>query len=104
MILGDLAYCMVNNEPLNANKIVVGVRKLETDYSTLETIKSFMPGEIKHKGDKVEFTYEGIPVIVKIIKNDYSFITNPDTRFAEYWHWLVPNNFDKYWKMRHLVN
>ena len=107
VVLGDLAYCIVHSEPLNANKVIVGVRRLETNYSVLETLKDWAgqlaENVVESKG-KIEFTYKGIPIIIKILSREYGFISNPDTLPTEAWHWKVPNNFDKYWKMRHLVN
>lgn len=104
VVLGDMAYCLKYGVQLTADKIVVGVRKLELLDSRKDTFKQMLSREVKEENNKIEFEFEGIPIVVKLYKNDYTFLTNPDQVNVEYGTWKIPNNFEKYWKMRHLVN
>ena len=103
VVLGEMADCLKNNKQLKADKVIVGVRALELMPTRRETMKQFMGKIIEETNTKIVTEFEGVPVIIKLYKIDYGFLTNPDTVGVEYGHWKVPNNFEKYWKMRHLV-
>ncbi len=104
IVLGDVAYCLRNGVQLNAKKVVVGVKKLEFMEDRKDTFKQMLSRNVVEENDKISFEFEGVPIIIKLYKNDYGFLQYPDQVNVEYGTWRIPNNFDKYWKMRHLVN
>ena len=78
----------------------------ETQRRLLKTVfENFYPAELKWKInlDGAEFEHEGVPIKLKVIKKNIEFFSNPDTMFYRGREFRVPNQWDKYWRMRKVI-
>ena len=73
-------------------------RGLTTEVKSLFNTWGFKPNA---KG--YEYTFEGIPIQIRVIKRRYSFFERPDQRFYKVDDFKIPNPFEKYWRARFLI-
>ena len=100
-LLGESASQIYNDLSLGGNCIIVGVRREQITPETISTIKTTINVPMSESG----FTYyvDNVPVYVKFIKNHYKFLDTLDFRFYRAGEYYLPNPFEKYWEMRHLI-
>jgi len=70
---------------------------------TPEVKSLFKTWGFKENAKGYEYTFEGIPVQIRVIKRRYSFFERPDQRFYKVDDFKIPNPFEKYWKARFLI-
>lgn len=102
VLLGDTAFSIYHNLLPKYNKINLGVKKQELSQFALSMLPVFIPG-IEIGDHKIKFDYQGIPVEIRIIYKDYPFFDNPQTITFKFDDYLLPNPFDKYWKVYRLI-
>ena len=51
----------------------------------------------------IKWTYNGVPIEFKILKQRYNFFERPDARWYMNDDYHLANPFDKYWKARFIV-
>lgn len=78
---------------------------LEGDYSvpTKKMLKIVLP-KLKLGKNKFELLSEdGVPIRFEVIRKQKRFFKYADTVFYNVGEFRIPNSWDAYWKMRHLV-
>lgn len=85
---------------LRGDKITAVLEKKYVTEYVQSTLRSYVP-EVTDEG----FSYEvdGVPVEVKFINRKYAVLKNPDFRFHMGDTFWIPNPFEPYWKVRHLI-
>lgn len=97
-VLGDTAKRIVDQKPLEGiEKITLGVRERALNEYALSTLKTMVGDNWR------ELEFGGVPVEIKVIKNDRGLMEHPDIVFYGYDEYFIPNSFEKYWKMRGLI-
>lgn len=101
VVLGDAAYQMRNNMPLQGHKIVLGVmeRHAVKECTSLLTI---IDPTIETLTDGYRLLYQGVPVFIKVLTKDYPTLLDPDIVFYSIETFRIPNPFELYWKGPHL--
>lgn len=92
-----------NNMLLGGDRVTVAVKESQITpeiRSTLDTEIIMLHRDIKWSVDGFRYLVDNVPVEVKIIKGDYQFFNNPDSRFHNADEYLIPNPFDEYWKVK----
>ena len=77
---------------------------IKTKYLTKEvvdTIKEYSPAVFGEKGFSYEF--EGVPIRVKYVTKNFSFLEHPEMMIYDFEDYQVPNPFDVYWRGRTLI-
>jgi len=49
------------------------------------------------------YSFEGIPIYVRLIKRKYSFFDKPDMGYYKVDEFMLPNPWSDYWKVRNLI-
>ena len=107
-LLGETAKAAVEGIHLEGDTLYVGTRDVELIPDRLNWLKTFEPtteigdDEIKYK-QKVDTTGADVNVVIKRVKRSYEFIKNPDQVVYMHETWKIPNQFDKYWKVRAIL-
>jgi hypothetical protein len=101
VILGELVKQMVKEEPINVEKIEIGIKKNAWNETTRHLFNTFLPGECLK--DTNLTADNGVPIELKIITRNYEFLKNPD--FVYFWvdQYMIPNPWEKYYKARYLI-
>lgn len=97
VVLGDAAHAIYYNHPMTNHRIVFGVLQQHAVPNLVSVLKVVEP-DLEMLTDGWRFTYERVPVYVKIITKNYHTLTNPDTKFYYYDVWKIPNPFNEYWE------
>lgn len=106
-LLGDTAIQVHDNGKLDQlPEITLGVVK--TDWGEIQqrlfrTAMEFLGKEWKDTGTSIEFENLGVPIRTKVFKKHRRFFGNLDNIFYNYTQYLIPNQFEKYRKMRNLM-
>lgn len=106
-LLGDTAkQVFEDKQPLNLDKIEVGIRKQEFTKQRLEMIQTLLnssgvPAVFKEK--EIIYEFHNVPVSIRVFQKDYEFFKNPDTCMYLVGNYKVPNPFHKYYQARYLV-
>lgn len=77
---------------------------IKTKYLTKEvvdTIKEYSNATFTEKGFYFEF--EGVPIRVKYVTKNFSFLEHPEMMIYDFEDYQVPNPFDVYWRGRTLI-
>lgn len=96
-------------EDMEGDAIYVGVRKKEWTRhrkSMLRTLEHFLHYKVVEDEDGITIRDdrgEQPTIHLKIITRNYKFFKNPDICFWGVTEFLMPNPFDDYWKVRHLI-
>lgn len=104
VLLGDIAKAVIDNQDVIVNDpVTIGItRRSYTEYAK-STLPMFLPPDTIFANKEIKFEHNGTPVNIKIIDRNYQVLKNPDQVFYRITHFNVPNPFDKYWKMRNLI-
>lgn len=70
---------------------------------TSEKVSLFKTWGFKENEKGFEYTFENIPIQIVVIKGDYPFFKNLDTKFYKVDEYKIPNPFEEYWKNRTLI-
>ncbi len=98
-LLGETAYCVKNKKLLTGDKITVGIRKLDFQKPNMSIMEAFYLADTVNK-KFIEYTFEGVPIEVKIIDSPDPMFTSLDSVVYQYEYFKVPNPFNKYWENR----
>lgn len=103
-----------NELRLEAPKVEILIRRRNLNDSYFGIMKQFLPSNARYKykddlADKdhlrrIEYEYKGVPVEIRIIHKDYAFLDNPESVFYRTTEFLVPNPFERYWKVRGVLS
>ena len=106
----DMARILVNGDMLqNLSELTFGVAKPgfgPTQRKMLTTVfENFYPKDLKWKVNfkGAEFEHEGVPVKLTVINRHFEFFGNPNSLFYKGRQVRVPNEWEKYWKMRNVL-
>jgi len=102
VLTGEIARCAKESLIPEISKVQVAVRDLEFTQQKRDTMKTLWP-DVIFKGNKIFLEFEDVPIEVKMLKNEYDFILYPEQVSFLHWKYNIPNQWDKYWKMRNLV-
>lgn len=106
--LGDLAKAAHDHaSSLMASKIQVAImqRQLTPEIKSLFKTWGFEKtkfGYVYYFSPPIKWHIK-IPIEVRVIKNHYQFLDNPDMGWFGVDDFKIPNPFDTYWKSRHLI-
>lgn len=99
-LLDETAKAAKDNTDMKGDHITVGIRKVDDQYSNISIMNAFYG--YKARDDKhIEYVYDDVPIIVKIIDSTDHMFTNLNTFMYQYEAFSLPNPFDKYWETRH---
>src|SRR3990167_5528108 len=105
VVAGDIARQLYDNDDagrqLTVDKIEIIVRNGNINPMTTGLLKTFVPWV--EFGQKILLEHEGVPIEIKVIKRKYQFIEYPDLRFYMSDEYKIPNQFDRYWKARFIL-
>lgn len=110
MVGGLTARCVMEQEPsldgrkLRGRKIEILIRKRHLTKEVLSSLKTH-PISGKERTFKETDTgyyieHENVPIEIRVIKTNYSFLQNPDRSFYMVMDLGIPNPFKQYWKVR----
>ena len=98
-LLEETAKAAHDNKDMEGDHITVGIRKLDYQPVNMGIMNAFyMYKDISEK--QIEYVYEDVPIIVKIIDSSEPMFTNLNTFMYQYEPFSLPNPFDKYWEQR----
>lgn len=100
IVLGEVSYQIKNNQPLEANKISIGILKRHATESGTSLLSTIDPA-IEQLTDGWRLVHNEVPVTIKIIEKEHPVLRNPDIVFYKYDTFCIPNPFEKYWKGNH---
>ncbi|MCP3682087.1 MAG: hypothetical protein GY861_05290 [bacterium] len=75
----------------------------EIQQRLFRTAMEFLDKDWKETEYGFAFEKDGVPIKVKVIKKHRRFFGNLNTIFYDYTNFFIPNQFDKYRKMRYMV-
>ena len=101
LLLGNTCEQAIADVDLDVDKIEIGVVKKYFNETTKRLFDTFLPGLAI--GDVIKVEKDDIPIEIRIIKRHYGFFDNPDTVFYMADEYKIPNPFQKYWAVRHLI-
>lgn len=101
VLLKDTALALKEGRLLFGDGIYAGVKELELTPEARTTIEQYYPNSIGEK--EIKFEVDGVPVTITIMRWKYGFMKYPDTKFYLAEEYQLPNPFDVYWKVRHIV-
>lgn len=101
-LIGITAKCAVKNEELSGDALHLGVRKLDLTQSGMNVL-SILTNAEEVTEKRIIYKTGGVPVHVHIYQKENRMITNPEYVMYMYESFRVPNQFDKYWKVKHLL-
>jgi len=105
VVAGDIARQLYDNNDagrqLTVDKIEIIVRNGNINPMTMGLLKTFVPWV--EFGKKILLEHEGVPIEIKVIKRKYQFIEYPDLRFYMSDEYKIPNQFERFWKARFII-
>ena len=103
MLFDDIALQVYEDTPkFEVDEISCGVLRKNWTQSGSSIFRMYVP-KLEYLKTSVNFTANGVPVIVWIIDNSYQFLENPDSRPYYTADFKLPNPFKDYWKARDLI-
>lgn len=103
LLLGDVAKQMDEGYVgFEASELEIGIKRRDFSQGAREIIEMLIPGIIL-EGNRYSFEVEGVPVTIRIIERNYTFLQNPDTRHFYLGVFRLPNPFKAYWQVRALL-
>lgn len=104
VLLGETAKSVYENLDREVNTpIEVGITKNNLTQYGKSTLKMFLPPETEWGSKKITFTHQGTPVTIRVIHRKYSVMEKPDQVFYKITNFKIPNPFEKYWKIRGVI-
>lgn len=91
---------------LNLAIIELGIQKkdlTETGTQSFRGLLKLSNVEPEWTENLIRFEKNGVPIVIKIIKQKYTFLQNPNVNFYRTLEFLTPNPFDNYWRARFIV-
>lgn len=103
VLLGDIAKAIVSTDlpKFDADKIECGIthnQYTESGKSMFYTVCMGYKIYPREHEDRLELEYKGIPVIIRLLDNEYPFVKRPDSRFYTISEFKIPNPFKEYVK------
>lgn len=96
VVAGQVAKCMKDNRPLEADYLEVIVAKRHVTPEVKSMLMDFATKNITDDG--FEWKAGNVPVRVKFLKNNYDYFDFPDRRVHGPEAYNIPNQFAKYWE------
>jgi len=106
-LLKEVARLVKDGQELeNLPALTLGV--VSTDFGgvqkrLLKTTMEYLGNSYEASDKKIEFKHKGVPIKVKVISVHRRFFSNPDNVYYDYTQFRIPNQFEKYWRMRFMV-
>lgn len=107
-LMDELARFVWDHEPdtwLNAgtvDTISIGVKRNWVTQYTASTVQSMAPG-FGSMPNEWQWEFDSVPVRVTIVDRNYKYLQNLDTKPHLSGWFKIPNPFEKYWAVRHLI-
>ena len=104
ILLGDAAKQIHDNPDrffdLKLNKIewCIPMRNNTPEIQSLFKTWGMTPNERGY-----EYSFEGIPIYIRLIKRHYAFFDKPDMGYYKVDEFMLPNPWSDYWKIRNLI-
>ena len=105
--LRKTAEQVYNEAKMEDDAIYVGIKEAEFTESRKSMFFTLLEGwHIKPVETKSgwEFSLEGIPIKLAIIKRDYKYFRNPEIRFFGVTEFMLPNPLKEYLKAQYLIH
>lgn len=104
VLLGQCARSAVDNLDQTVHQPVeVGVLKQNYTEFMKSMLPTFLPPNAVYTDKKITFTVKETPVTIRIINRNYEVFKNPSNVYYKITQFPIPNPFEKYWKMRHII-
>lgn len=100
-LMGETANQVKHDKPLSGDKLELGIRYLDFQPRTLSILAAFYFADEVNEHE-IKYTYEGVPVSVKVVYSDDPMFTSLDTKMYMHDNFSLPNPFERYWETRHL--
>lgn len=85
----------MDGKKLSGTKVTVGIRDLDFQHTSLSIMEAFyLADEVGE--NYIKYTYEGVPILVKIMRDDDGMFTHTNSVQYDYEYFQVPNPFDRY--------
>lgn len=99
VVLGDVARELHDREipNLKGGKIEVGIMKRHWTKSANAISHMRIKQDIV---DGTEIFFRNVPIVFRIIEEEYPFFKNPDVRFYTLSEFRIANPFEKYWEIK----
>ena len=103
LLLGQTAWDVKSGYMLRGDKVEVGIQIKYLTPEVLSVIKSYKNTDLDLHVKRWTYLVEGVPIIVSLIKRNYKFFKNPETKI--YWggDYKLPNSMVDYWKARFII-
>ena len=104
ILLGEVAKQIHDNpDPTFDLKVTSIEWGLPKRNLTPEVVSLFNTWNFTPNAKGYEYSFEGIPVQIRIYKHRYEFFERLDTKFYKVDEFKLPNPWEKYWKIRNLI-
>lgn len=80
---------------LSGDKVTVGIREVDFKHTSLTIMEAFFLAEDIGE-NYIKYTFEGVPILVKIMRDEDGMFTNTNSVQYDYEYFNVPNPFDRY--------
>lgn len=98
-LLGETARCVYKHEDLHGDSIEVGVLDTSLTKEVLSVFKQYI-GEITTDLKTITYIWNGVTISIRIVKQNYTFLKNPQDGFYNFGDYKLPNSFEDYWPWR----
>ena len=96
IVIGNIAYQMYNNLPLDDHKILIALKKEHCVKECISTLLS-MTDNIETTTDGWRIVVNEVPVILHVMTKKFDVFVDPDTVFYSVEQFHIPNPFMTYW-------
>lgn len=103
IVLGQTAMDMVNKKELSGKAVEIGVMKKYITKEAKSTLMTFMGHRLIKQKYGYSYKADDVLVRIRIVKRDYAFFKHPDSVFYMSGEYKIPNPFNKYIKVKGLI-
>ena len=101
ILLGDIAKAVHATDlpSFEMDKVEVGITKsqfTESGRSMFHSVLNEYKIYPRQYEDRFEFEYKGVPIIFRLLGEEFKYAKRPDSRFYMMTEFKIPNPFDKY--------
>ena len=102
LLLGQTARSIIDDGQVTGNKLEIGVKQNQLTPEVRSVLRELVK-DLQELPDHLEFTMNEVPIFVRIIKRDYSFLKMPDSLVYKWADYCIPNPFEVYWQVRGFI-
>lgn len=103
LVLKDTAKQMREGYELHdLRQIDIGIRKAQLTPEVLSVLRAYAT-DLREDSADLSFLVSGVPVVIRVIRNHYAVLSNPDVVMYKYETFLIPNPFERYYSFRHII-